>query len=139
MDAIITGLSIRSAFIRRALGILRNAALLGLCLLSLALIAKHIVIEADWIRPPFDWTQFDIATQRLDGESLYAWEARGSFEYSYRYSPLFAYVMVPFVALGPTIWRLLHLAVLRPSGPGSRLVRGVERSMPGQLDVFPKQ
>lgn len=76
------------------------------------MILRHVVLSPDAIDIPFDWLMFDLATQRLDGSSLYAWEFRGSFEYSYRYSPPFAYAMVPFVALGLTVWRLLHLAVL---------------------------
>ena len=127
---------IRWAFI---VAVLRRLALIGLAVLSVALTLRHVVLSPDEISVPFDWLQFELATQKLDGSSLYVWEFRGSYEYSYRYSPLFPYVMVPFVALGLTIWRLAASRRLAPIGPGSRLVRGVERSMPGQLDVFPKQ
>ena len=97
---------------RFIVAVLRRLALIGLAVLSVALTLRHVVLSPDEISVPFDWLQFELATQKLDGSSLYVWEFRGSFEYSYRYSPLFAYVMVPFVALGLTIWRLLHLAVL---------------------------
>ena len=43
--------------------------------------------------------------QKLDARAS-SWEFRGSFEYSYRYSPLFAVREVPFVALGLTICAL---------------------------------
>ena len=97
---------------RFLVAVLRTLALVGLIVLSVALTLRHVVFSPDRIAVPFDWIQFELATQKLDGSNLYVWEYRGSFEYSYRYSPLFAYVMVPFVALGLTIWRVLHLAVL---------------------------
>jgi hypothetical protein len=97
---------------RFLVAVLGRLATIGLVALSVALTLRHVVLSPDRILVPFDWIQFELATQKLDGSSLYVWEYQGSFEYSYRYSPLFAYVMVPFVALGLTIWRLLHLAVL---------------------------
>lgn len=110
--SIILSSSILTRNARLGFSILRTLALVGLLLLSIALTLRHIVLAPDHIDIPFDWQTFTLATQRLDGSSLYAWEFRGSFEYSYRYSPLFAYLMVPFVALGLTVWRLLHMAVL---------------------------
>ena len=86
---------------------------LGLLIaLSVALTLRHVILTGDFTVTPFDWAQFEMATQRIGTGALYDWEFRENFEYSYRYSPLFAYVMVPFVALGITVWRFLQFAAL---------------------------
>jgi hypothetical protein len=64
--------------------------------------------------PPFDWWTFAEAAGRVGTGTLYEWGAAspGGEPYTYRYSPLFAVVMMPFTALGIEAWRLLHLFAL---------------------------
>lgn len=95
-----------------ALRLGRVAVLSMLAILSVALSLRHVILIGDFAAIPFDWLQFQIATDRIGTGTLYEWESRGSFEYSYRYAPLFAYVMVPMVELGITVWRVLQFAVL---------------------------
>lgn len=100
----------RSPIVRRGL---RWAALAAVLVLSIALTLRHVAFPYQPVAEPFDWTTFVEATRRLDGSSLYAWQhGPGSYEYSYRYAPLFAWALVPVVALGLALWRALHVAVL---------------------------
>lgn len=80
-----------------------NAMLLGETFGFIA--SRHYVL---------DWWLFSEAVERIGSGRMYDWGAPGQFGdvYDYRYSPLFAYVMVPFTWLGLTIWRVLHLAAL---------------------------
>lgn len=60
----------------------------------------------------YDWWTFQQAAARVGG-SLYDWQPPGeTYNYTFRYSPLFAYLLVPITALGIAAWRLLHIAVL---------------------------
>ena len=104
--------ALRRRYLPLALRLGRTVALGLLIVLSIALTLRHVILTGDFATTPFDWQQFEIATQRLGTGTLYEWEFRGSFEYSYRYSPLFAYLMVPLVGLGITVWRVLQFAVL---------------------------
>ena len=62
---------------------------------------------------PVDWWTLEQAAGRVGGPGLYEWPEPGDgFNYTYRYSPLFAWLMVPVTAMGIAAWRLLHLAVL---------------------------
>ena len=61
-----------------------------------------------------DWWTFEQAASRVGGGGeLYEWLAPGdTYGYAYRYSPLFAWLMVPVTGFGIAAWRMLHLAVL---------------------------
>lgn len=62
----------------------------------------------------FDWWTFEIAASRSPA-TIYEWGLPSPYAgepYSYRYGPLFAYLMTPITALGLWVWRLLHLAAL---------------------------
>ena len=65
---------------------------------------------------PFDWWLWEQAAARaLDGD-LFEWGAPSPYgpteTYDFRYSPLYAVIMVPFSALGLDVWRLLHILAL---------------------------
>ena len=104
--------ALRRRYLPLALRLGRTVGFGLLIVLSIALSLRHVILTGDFATTPFDWQQFEIATQRLGTGTLYEWEFRGSFEYSYRYSPLFAHLMVPLVGLGITVWRFLQFAVL---------------------------
>ena len=64
-------------------------------------------------RESFDWYTFAEAARRAGTDALYepgALTDRG--DYAYRYSPLFAWLMVPVTWAGVWIWRVAHLAAL---------------------------
>jgi hypothetical protein len=70
---------------------------------------------------PFDYPIFAEATTRLTDGRLYDWSTPG---YIYPYSPVFAWLMVPFAWLGQWIWQALHLITVAfiPSWPIRLLV-----------------
>lgn len=59
--------------------------------------------------PYFDWWTITNAA-----DLMYEWGTMSPMgeAYSYRYSPLFAWAIVPFAELGLGVWRALHLAAL---------------------------
>lgn len=103
---------LRRPLIRRGLVFLGWVMLGALVLLNSALLVRHVILSAEWAGPPFDWSTFETAVNRISSGTLYDWEFRGSYEYSYRYTPLFAYAIAPFVQMGLVAWRLLHFAAL---------------------------
>ncbi len=86
---------------------------------NLYLVGRSIGLILDGV-PAVDWEQYVEASRRLSGGDLYA----VTFDYSYRYSPLFAAFLGLIVPMGVVAWRLLHIvAVLAlPSMPMRLLV-----------------
>lgn len=70
---------------------------------------------------PFDYPIYAEATHRLTDGRLYDWSTPG---YIYPYSPVFAWLMVPFAWLGLWIWQALHFVAVAfiPSWPLRLLV-----------------
>ena len=62
----------------------------------------------------FDWWDLSEAGRRVvqDPANLYAHDFLAPYTHGFRYSPLFAWLMVPIAFAGITIWRLAHFAVL---------------------------
>lgn len=62
----------------------------------------------------FDWWDLSEAARRVvhDPANLYAHDYLAPYTHGFRYSPLFAWAMVPISFAGITIWRLAHFAVL---------------------------
>ena len=58
--------------------------------------------------PVYDWVVFQEAVDRIGTGTMYEW----GDGYRHRYPPLFAHAIAPFVAMGLTVWRLLHFAAL---------------------------
>lgn len=87
-------------------------------LLFLAGYALWVVAHAGG---PFDYPIFAEASTRLFDGTLYQWDTHG---YIYPYSPVFAWVFVPFAYLGLWIWQGLHflMLLLIPSWPARLLV-----------------
>lgn len=59
--------------------------------------------------PPFDYPIFVVASRRLTDGTMYDWNLPG---YIYPYSPVFAWVFVPFAFLGLWIWQAIHFLVI---------------------------
>jgi hypothetical protein len=55
---------------------------------------------------PFDYPIFVEATSRLTDGSLYRWDLHG---YVYPYSPVFAWLFIPFATAGIWVWQAMHL------------------------------
>jgi hypothetical protein len=85
-----------------------------LATVNLYLAGRSIGLIIDGV-PAVDWQQYAEASRRLDGGDLYAL----TYDYSFRYSPLFAAAFGLIVPIGVIGWRVLHLvAVLAlPSMP----------------------
>ena len=96
--------------------------LFGLVIISTAVVLNFYFLAA-WLPwelkfGPWDYPIYTIASHRLFDGTMDHW-GNG---YIYPYSPVFAYLMVPFAALGGlgfALWRLLHVAAVLtiPSWP----------------------
>lgn len=89
-------------------------SLLLLCLAIPSVIWSAGLLVAIFVAgEPFDWWTFRHAAERAGTEGLYDWPpSTDEYNYAFRYSPLFAWLMVPITALGLEVWRLLHVAVV---------------------------
>ena len=66
------------------------------------------IIEMVVYPTPVDWNLFVIAAHRISqGANPYGFAVAGE---AYRWSPVAAWAFVPVSSLGPTVWRLLHVA-----------------------------
>jgi len=98
----------------------RRLWLAALVALAFAVNLAFLVGYAIWVVQrgghPFDYPIFAEASTRLFDGTLYQWDTHG---YIYPYSPVFAWLFVPFAAMGIWVWWALHfLAVaLIPSWP----------------------
>jgi hypothetical protein len=116
--------------------LLTRALVIAAAIISvyLSILQIHIIITQP--EHTGDWWLFQNARLRLDGHSMYVWGATDEWgdTYTYRYAPLFAYLMQPFVRLGFGIWRLMHIAavLLLPW----RLAIGMLLLYPFWFDVF---
>ena len=90
----------------------------ALAAVNLYLAGRSIGLIIDGV-PAVDWQQYAEASRRLNGGDLYAL----TYDYSFRYSPLFAAAFGLIVPIGVIGWRLLHLvAVLALPSMPMRLV-----------------
>ena len=74
----------------------------------------RILPDLVWALDGTDATDFEIFADA----SFLAWSGRSPYDVvscfgcAYRYSPLFAYLFLPFAVMGATVWLLLHIAAL---------------------------
>jgi hypothetical protein len=89
---------------------LSKAALILALVLANVWFAAWTIAELIAFPTPVDWVVLTDAAQRIgQGIDPYAFHiADGSF----RWSPVVAWLFIPLSALGPFLWRLLHLAAL---------------------------
>lgn len=93
--------------------VVRRVALVALAGLVLAANFAFLIGYAFWVVAhgggPFDYPIFAEATTRLTDGTLYQWDAHG---YIYPYSPVFAWLFVPFAWLGLWIWQATKFLLL---------------------------
>ena len=89
------------------------------------------IIELIAYPTPVDWNLFVTAAHRISGgANPYGFAVAGE---AYRWSPVAAWLFVPLSWLGPTLWRLLHVAAALAL-PDRRLALVVLLSWPFWFD-----
>jgi hypothetical protein len=77
------------------------------------IVANFVLLAIAWrgilfAPPPPDWQGLvDAATRISQGQDPYAYQ-----EFAFRWSPLAAWLLVPFAAAGLVVWQALHVAAL---------------------------
>jgi hypothetical protein len=94
-----------------------NAVLIGVGVAAnFAFLAGYAIWVMERGGHPFDYPIFSEATTRLTDGALYQWDTHG---YIYPYSPVFAWLFVPFAWAGIYAWWALHFVCVAviPSWP----------------------
>ena len=119
MSALSASVRARAGYGPAADGLRGAAVLFSMCVAitaNFAFLAGYVGWVIAHQGGPFDYPIFAEATTRLFDGTLYQWDAHG---YIYPYSPLFAWLFVPFATAGIYVWWALHFVcvALIPSWP----------------------